>query len=173
MMVGESPKALIRVPSEMHGVSLSRAVARLPGEKGLRLRAQDGLAVVLEEYPRNGIELEILLDVVRAWLNGVDIEKVEVVANGKTYVVEPGDEIKSKMTDEPPEQAPRQHGTRLYWKFEDGPENAEIADPNDVGPAWTETPSGDQTAVDGGAWITRAEARRIALDKGYLFEEDD
>lgn len=62
--------------------------------------------------------------------------------------------------------------TSLYWKFEDGPEDAEDADPNDVGPAWIDRPDGTSEKVKGGEWITRQEARQLASENGYELDED-
>jgi hypothetical protein len=67
------------------------------------------------------------------------------------------------MTDQP---------TWLYWKFEDGPEDAENEDPNDVGPAWIDRADGTSEKVNGGEWITRAEAKRLASESGYELNED-
>ena len=62
--------------------------------------------------------------------------------------------------------------TRLYWKFEDGPEEAADDDPNDVGPAWIDKPDGTSEKVNDGEWITRAEAKRLAAEGGYQLDED-
>lgn len=65
----------------------------------------------------------------------------------------------------------------LYWKFEDGPEDApEEGSPDDVGPAWLDTFEGDthtQEPISDGAWITRAEATRLASANGWELNIDD
>jgi hypothetical protein len=61
---------------------------------------------------------------------------------------------------------------RLSWKFEDGPEDAEDEDPADVGPAWIERADGTTHEANGGEWITRAEARRLAAAESYRLMED-
>jgi hypothetical protein len=62
---------------------------------------------------------------------------------------------------------------QLYWKLEDGPEDAEGDDPNDVGPAWINHPDGTSESVRDGEWITRAEAERLAAENGYELAVDD
>lgn len=59
------------------------------------------------------------------------------------------------------------------WKWEDGPEEADGDDPNDVGPAWIDRPDGISEKVNGGEWITRSEAERLAADHGYELVTDD
>ena len=66
----------------------------------------------------------------------------------------------------------------LYWKLEDGPEDApEEGSPDDVGPAWLDTYDGDQhigeEKLNGGDWITRAEAHRLAAENGWELSLDD
>ena len=66
----------------------------------------------------------------------------------------------------------------LLWKFEDGPEDApDEGHPHDVGPAWIDTYHGDDhissKQVADGAWITRAEAHRLADSGGYELTLDD
>lgn len=63
--------------------------------------------------------------------------------------------------------------TTLYWKYEDGPPDAEDADPNDVGPAWIVGPEGSGRMFDDGEWITRAEAVRLAEEQGFELNMDD
>ena len=59
--------------------------------------------------------------------------------------------------------------TWLYWTFEKGSEESELdEDPDDVGTAWIERPDGTESKLNGGALITRAEARR--LTSGYGFD---
>ena len=59
----------------------------------------------------------------------------------------------------------------LYWKYEDGPPDAEEDDPNDVRPAWIIEPDGNERDVNEGEWITRAEAKRLASDGGYELDD--
>ena len=61
--------------------------------------------------------------------------------------------------------------TILYWKFEDCPSGAEPPNPDDIGPAWIET-TRSMRELRGGNWITRAEAWRIAREKGYLINDE-
>jgi len=63
--------------------------------------------------------------------------------------------------------------SRLYWKWEDGPEDAEGDDPNDVGPAWIDHADGTSEKVRDGEWITRAEAERLAAESGFELSIDD
>ena len=66
----------------------------------------------------------------------------------------------------------------LTWKLEDGPEDApDGGSPDDVGPAWVvvyenDVFVSDEKAADG-EWITRAEAERLADEKGWGFHVDD
>jgi len=62
---------------------------------------------------------------------------------------------------------------RLYWKFEDGPDDAEDADPRDVGPAWLDYPDGREEKVEKGKWITRETAQKLAADQGYELQLDE
>jgi hypothetical protein len=63
--------------------------------------------------------------------------------------------------------------TRLCWKFEDGPEDTDYdEDPDDVGPAWIVRPGGEIQEWNGGEWIARAEALRLAIENGYELDED-
>jgi hypothetical protein len=63
--------------------------------------------------------------------------------------------------------------TTLYWKYEDGPPDAEDDDPNDLGPAWIIEPDGSERHVRDGEWITRAEALRLAEEEGYALDLDE
>ena len=64
------------------------------------------------------------------------------------------------------------NATWLYWTFEYGPEESELdEDPDDVGTGWIERPDGTETKLNGGASITRAEARRLASEDGYELRE--
>ena len=63
--------------------------------------------------------------------------------------------------------------TRLHWTFEDGPEDTDYdEDPDDVGPARICRSDGTEEQVNGGEWITRAEALRLATQFGYELDED-
>jgi hypothetical protein len=59
----------------------------------------------------------------------------------------------------------------LVWKYED-----EVDDGSEVGPAWLDTfgehPTKPTSSEDLG-WITRAEAQRIAAERGYELLEDE
>ncbi len=62
---------------------------------------------------------------------------------------------------------------RVYWRFEDGPEDTDLDDdPEDVGRAWLSRPDGRAEALHGGASITRIEALRLAIQYGYELDED-
>ncbi len=66
----------------------------------------------------------------------------------------------------------------LTWKFEDGPEDAPgEGSPDDIGPAWIDTFDDDEHVseekVNGGEWISRSEAQRIASTRGCEFSADD
>jgi hypothetical protein len=63
--------------------------------------------------------------------------------------------------------------TRLYWKYEEGPEDAEGKDPNDVGPVWIDRPDGSSEKANGGEWMTRADARKLAEENGWVLDEDE
>jgi hypothetical protein len=60
---------------------------------------------------------------------------------------------------------------RLLWKDEDGPGWPGGGHPAREGPAWIERPDGSLEELNEGAWITRAEATRLAAEKSYAFEE--
>jgi hypothetical protein len=68
----------------------------------------------------------------------------------------------------------RANATILRWKLErvrvgDG----EVPHSEDVGLAWIFRPDGGEEPVQGGRWITRADAQRIAADSGYELELED
>ena len=48
---------------------------------------------------------------------------------------------------------------------------AATEDPDDVGTAWIERSDGTESKLNGGALITRAEARRLASEDGYELRE--
>ena len=65
----------------------------------------------------------------------------------------------------------------LTWKFESGPRDASAEGaPDDVGPAWLDIYGGDERVANeriaDGEWITRAEALRLAQERGYEFDVD-
>jgi hypothetical protein len=64
----------------------------------------------------------------------------------------------------------------LYWKCESGAAGAAGADAADVGPAWLHTFDGEELVgserIRRGAWITRAEARQVADERGITLSED-
>lgn len=62
----------------------------------------------------------------------------------------------------------------MYWKLEDVPVgDGEAPRPEDIGPAWIYLPGGGEEAVLDGAWISRADAQRIAAESGYGLQVDD
>jgi hypothetical protein len=60
----------------------------------------------------------------------------------------------------------------LQWKWEGVPPGEEGGTPGDVGPAWIVEDDGTKLDVNGGNWITRAEAEQLAETGGYVFEAD-
>jgi hypothetical protein len=51
----------------------------------------------------------------------------------------------------------------LYWKWEEGPQiNEGVPTPGDLGPAWVVQADATERTINGGDWITRAEAERLA-----------
>jgi hypothetical protein len=63
--------------------------------------------------------------------------------------------------------------TRLHWTFQQGPEDTDYdEDPDDIGPARICRSDGTEEPVNGGGWITRAEALRLATQFGYELDED-
>lgn len=57
----------------------------------------------------------------------------------------------------------------LTWKYEEGDGGSEA----DIGPAWVAGADGESDEVNGGEWLTRAEARIVAGEGGHDFLEDD
>lgn len=154
-------------------LSLARVIRQFRGETGMTF-AEDSAEVAHYEYPRNPTELVRLLEAVRQWLPQVGMSQIAVESHGEVYTVnaaEPFDPASVKPF--PTEGRTTGQLRRLYWKYEDGPEGAETANPNDVGPAWLDSPEGVSEPVADGEWITRAEARRLASAHGYALEEDE
>jgi hypothetical protein len=130
--------------------------------------------VMLYEYPNNAEELDHLLKTVQLWLSEVGLPRLEVELHGQVYDVEPRVINAPKVTPDWSigEASNMGEPRRLYWKFEDGPEDAASPDPNDVGPAWIEFANGQTKAVNSGEWLSRAEARRLAKSEDLILEED-
>lgn len=61
----------------------------------------------------------------------------------------------------------------LYWKWEDGPPDGDPHDPSAVGPAWVIEANGDERDINGGEWITRAEAIEMAAANGWELNAGD
>jgi hypothetical protein len=57
----------------------------------------------------------------------------------------------------------------LTWKYEDGDGGSD----GDVGPAWIAGADAESEDVNGGEWLTRAQARGLAEQHGHDFVEDD
>jgi hypothetical protein len=57
----------------------------------------------------------------------------------------------------------------LYWKWENGRPKKDT--PNDVGRAWVIEADGTDRDINGGAWITRAEAERLAGVGDYTLDD--
>jgi hypothetical protein len=55
----------------------------------------------------------------------------------------------------------------LYWLWHDGP--AATA----VGPAWIIEADGTERSLNGGDWISRAEAERLAAVGEYILDAED
>jgi hypothetical protein len=158
------------------GLSLWMALRAFRGEQRFRSAVDPPrYTVTLYEYPNNAEEHDYLLKTVRLWLSEVGLPRLEVELRGQVYVVEPGLVNALEVMPDWSVCESSDHGDpkRLYWKFEDGPEDATSPDPNDVGPAWIEFADGQSKAVNSGEWISRAEARRLAKSEGYILEEDE
>ena len=158
------PRVRVVVPTEELALSLSRRFAQFPGEQGIDFDGSgDGGAVVLVEFPRDTAGLDRVLDVVRSWLSesglpSVSVESRWLIASGRP-IGNPAGAVRGRVT----------------WKYEDGPANAPVeASPDDVGPAWIDHPGNPESEpVANGEWISRAEARRFAAERGYELSEDD
>ncbi len=136
----------------------------LPGEKGTSVDLEESyFAVELVEFPNKPAELDRLIAAVRSWLPEAGLPAVTVESRWTVRRARGGEGVNTKRPV-------------LTWKFEDGPPDAGEEDsPEDVGPAWldTEGPDGNiSERIAGGAWITRAEARRLAEERGYELSED-
>jgi hypothetical protein len=64
-------------------------------------------------------------------------------------------------------------GGTLYWKWEDAPTDATEDDPAAVGPAWVIGADGTERNINGGEWITRAEAEELASSNGWALHTDE
>jgi hypothetical protein len=135
-----------------------------PGEKGTRVDLRESyFAVELVEFPNKPADLDRVIAAVRSWLPEVGLPTVTVESRWTVRGANGGDAATTKRTV-------------LTWKFEDGPPDArEEGSPEDMGPAWLDTEGSDgpiSERVADGAWITRAEARRLAEERGYELSED-
>jgi hypothetical protein len=181
----DQPQVAIRVLSVTHALSLSKILKRFPGEKGMDLPASgDEATVVLCEYPQDETELQLLFDAIREWLKAVGLETIDVDWGGQSYKVVAsesshtdvdvgaGTERVQFADDTAKNDAQVRADTTLYWKYEEGPEDAMTPHAEDVGPAWLNAPDGSSQPVNEGHWITRSEARRLASEGEYTLEED-
>ena len=83
-MALREPKAVIAVPTEELLGSLFWALRELPGEMGMS-RVGDRSELELVEFPKTPAEVEELLEMVQEWLEGVELETVEVEIEGRAY----------------------------------------------------------------------------------------
>jgi hypothetical protein len=119
---------------------------------------------VLDEFPRRPEQAQEILDVVAAWLDESGHPEVTVQFNWHLKKSRKGQSRAAKPV--------------LYWKMEDGPEDAgPEGSPHDVGPAWlqTQAAAGDvtQEPVNDGEWISRSQALNLASANGYTLNLDD
>jgi hypothetical protein len=77
------PKAVISVPTEELLLSLYWALRELPGEMGMS--GPDPHELELIEFPKTPADVEELLGMVQEWLQGVELESVEVEIEGRSY----------------------------------------------------------------------------------------
>jgi hypothetical protein len=159
----DDPKLRIVVPTRDLMLSLYRRLSRFPGEKGMAIDLNRAyFAVEVVDFPRQPTDLERVLEIVRSWLDEVGV--VDAIT------VESRWQVRTTRSREKERQI-------VSWKFEEGPEDAtEEGSPEDAGPAWIDTFRGDAIVdtepVADGAWITRAEARRLAAERGYELNKD-
>ena len=131
------------------------------GERGLN---REPYSVELSEYPRRPDQAQEILDLVAAWLDETGHPEVTVEFHWHLKKSRKGQSRAVRPI--------------LYWKMEDGPEDAgPNGSPEDVGPAWlqTQNSAGDmeQEPVNNGEWIQRIDALSLAHAKGYTVSIDD
>jgi hypothetical protein len=159
-------RTLIRLDSLALAMSLdSRLEQTLSGvgERGLNVNPGGPCEIVFAECPRRPDQAGEILDVVSAWLD-------ETGQPGAT--VEFRWQLHRSKTGQTRAQQPV-----LYWKCEDGPEDA---GPNgfrdDMGPAWLQTQDahGNVTSepINDGEWISRTQASSEAANKGWTLSLD-
>jgi hypothetical protein len=84
-MAVREPKAVIAVPTHELLISLWWSLRELPGEKGID--DVGGFVVELIEFPKTPADVEELLELVREWLEGVELESVEVEIEGRSHAL--------------------------------------------------------------------------------------
>jgi hypothetical protein len=77
------PIAVIAVPTQELLISLFWALREVPGEKGIDDWKR--FEVQLVEFPKTPADVEELLEMVQEWLEGVELESVEVEIEGRVY----------------------------------------------------------------------------------------
>jgi hypothetical protein len=160
------PKIVIVVPTQELAASLLiHGLRDLPGQKGMAVDLDQGyFDAHLDEFPRTPSDLDRVIAAVQSWLAETELPAIT---------------IESRWRVEPPRkpQAPEKLRRVLTWKLEDGPADApKSGSPDDVGPAWLDTPGPDGTTseeVADGKSITRAEARQLAEEEGNELSDDD
>lgn len=82
-MARREPKAVITVPTEELLISLFWSLRELPGEMGMSGPCPHELELM--EFPKTPADAEELLALVQGWLEGVELESVEVEIEGRSY----------------------------------------------------------------------------------------
>jgi hypothetical protein len=163
--VGDEPRVVVRFDKSWLALSLDRRIDQsfdALGQRGLASTPPDQFDVILDEFPRRPEQLAELLDVIGAWLDEVGQPEVTV-------------EIRWRMRESRKRTGAQQ--IVLYWKPEDGPDDALSPSSNDVGPAWLETRDEDgaiqSEPFEDGRWLTRMEAFNLASVRGYTIRVDE
>jgi hypothetical protein len=159
-------RTVIRLPSRTLAYSLFLRLSQIRGvgERGYGLRADALGEVTLGEFPRRPEQVKDVLDVVAAWLDEVGHPEVTVEFHWQIRQSENGQSRAERPV--------------LYWKFEEGPEDAlPNGSPDDMGPAWLQSRDAYGNPVSepvaDGEWISRAQAYSLAGTSGYTLSVDD
>jgi hypothetical protein len=159
------PKLVVVLPTRELAFSLFQQLSAFPGEKSIAVDIERGyFAVQLVDFPQKPADLDRVIAEIRSWLAETKLARVTVESRWQV--------------NNPSRRGVRSAVRRvLSWKFEDGPADAGPGgSPVDAGPAWliTTDSEGEEVAepIAGGEWITRAEGRRLAAERGYDLDED-